>query len=162
LEAKNELRRHLSPWDLRELRLVRARKVAEKVAGGKSTRQVAAEEGISQTRVQQMLKLAREQGGYSPAGGTVTGRDGKTYPASRKKGRKTKEPDVEPAPEQLLDGTGYPVPERLRGVFEDGSLAEAAGHVEAALAALARSTSAAWLVEGVGATLKRAARQLRE
>jgi len=77
---ENLVRQHYAPAEVQRLRELRDRLIAAKTAEGKSTRQVAAELGISRETVR------RRSGdtGVSPEHAErVTGRDAKAYPAGQ-------------------------------------------------------------------------------
>ncbi len=158
LERANEHRRHLGPWDLRALREERVRRVAEARQAGKSQRTIAQEQGVSRATVRQDLDEAATGRGcpVDPPSGKVTGKDGRVRPARRR----STAADAAP-PDEVLDATGHPVPERLRAVFEDGSLVEAAALVEQAAGLVVASLSADHLGQGVVADLGRLAGRLR-
>ena len=81
----NTDRRHLTPDELQRVRAERIERVAAKRAEGKSLRAIADEEGVSPEQVRQDVKQATVKGlTVEPAGGTVTGRDGKTRTATPK------------------------------------------------------------------------------
>jgi hypothetical protein len=125
--ALNVARRHLTPEEQQAAHKSRVPRVAAKKQAGQSTREIAAEEGISQTQVQQDLKEAIEQGcSIEPEGGKTKRKGGGTYPASRKKEATvpggTVEPEsgkngTPPAPEPLWDALGREVPDAARPAF---------------------------------------------
>lgn len=81
----NEERRHLATEWLEARRKERVVRVAEAKADGKSTRQIAEDEGVSQTQVVADLKEAIEQGcSIEPDGGQVKAKGGRKYPSKRK------------------------------------------------------------------------------
>ncbi len=79
----NEERRHLTPQWLEQHRRERIDRIAEARKGGKSIRVIAEEEGVSVGTVQRDIQAATVSGGdtVEPAGGKVTGKDGRTRPA---------------------------------------------------------------------------------
>lgn len=80
----NDDRRHETPETVRARRQARVGRVAAKKRSGMSTRQIAEEEGVSQSQVVADLRAATEQGcSVDPPDGKVTGADGKTRPARR-------------------------------------------------------------------------------
>jgi hypothetical protein len=89
----NEHRRHLSQEWLEERRKERMARVVSKRAEGKSTRQIAEEEGVSQKRIIDDLKDAAARGmaqnesgdkGYSPdSSREIIGKDKKKYASTR-------------------------------------------------------------------------------
>jgi N6-adenosine-specific RNA methylase IME4 len=82
--ALNEHRRHLTAEELQELRRQRVQRVAEARRNGQSYRAIADQENVSESQVRQDVAAATAQGcAVDPAGGTVTGRDGKRRPAYR-------------------------------------------------------------------------------
>jgi ParB-like chromosome segregation protein Spo0J len=100
IEDANEHRRHLSPDFLRERARQRAERVKAGRRKGKSTRQLAKEEKVSQTQILKDFKAAEASGEHpcspetdagdtpaspEPEGGKVTGRDGKKYRAKKSK-----------------------------------------------------------------------------
>jgi hypothetical protein len=95
-ESLNVNRRQLSPEDRERMRAERIEQVAEDKRQGKSTRQIAEDRGISQTQVRLDLKEAGEQS-CSPDS-KVTGRDGKTYPATRPAPREPEQPRLTASP----------------------------------------------------------------
>jgi ParB-like chromosome segregation protein Spo0J len=86
-EQLNHCRRHLTPADWRDMaakRAERIRRVVEKRQQGKTQQQIADEEGISKPQVQRDLKEAVGTGvPTEPEAGTVKGKDGKTYKATK-------------------------------------------------------------------------------
>jgi hypothetical protein len=117
---------------------VRVREYDEKNPS-KSTRQAAADLGMSQSRVQQSRKSAEQ--GYSPAGvtqvtpETVTGRDGKQYPAKRRVEIVTVEDEL--------------YPDEYRKAFilrtrDAMSFAVYSGEVDAEVIAAAKRVAATW------------------
>jgi hypothetical protein len=136
IASLNEHRRHLTEDFLRQKREERVTRVAEKKSAGKSTRQIAEEEKVSQTQVMADLRTATEQG-YSvdPEDGKVKGRDNRTRTARPRKPRTPKaetngvappagstghpcpvEPEP-PPPDPGTDALGIPVPEPLAPAF---------------------------------------------
>lgn len=122
-QRANEERRHLTREWLDQRRKERIERVTQRRQEGASTRQIAAEEGVTQTQVLRDLKTATETRDVSvePPDGKVTGRDGKKRDAS-----KPAAPKKQPAskPKEPTDCEGNPLPERLRDVFADGFLEE--------------------------------------
>lgn len=105
----NEHRRHLSADEQQALRQERIRKVAEDRQQGMSKRQIAAKHGVSLGQVQRDVKDAGKSGVSPDTPATVTGRDGKTYPASRPAQAPTpSEPEPAPPPSQP---EAEPIPE---------------------------------------------------
>jgi hypothetical protein len=85
----NSDRRQMSPETIKRLKAERVKRVAAARRQGKSTREIAAEEGISQSQVVADLKAATEQGcSVEPQDGRVKGKDGKKRPAARKPKRR--------------------------------------------------------------------------
>jgi ParB-like chromosome segregation protein Spo0J len=143
-KAKQELarslnldRRHLTVEEQQAARKARVVRVAERRREGQSLRQIAEVEGIDPKQVR--LDLQKAGGEWSPpdpapaeagappgAPAKVKGRDGKSYPATRKKAppagangeaqARTNGPP--PAPEPLYDALGREVPARQRPAFE--------------------------------------------
>lgn len=114
IASLNEHRRHLTPGDrdrIQAARVERLKRVQDARKAGKSLRTIAEEEGVSLGQIQRDLQ---ESPGVSPdtpetpepeekpqvdvpePPKTVTGRDGKTYPATPKKTKPA--PDPEPLP----------------------------------------------------------------
>jgi hypothetical protein len=114
----NVCRRHLSLEELQVLRGERIERVAESRLEGKSTRQIAEEEGVSQKQVRLDLEKATEEG-YSvePKNGRVNGRDGKSRPAHQATeqgcsvGPQASGGPPGP-PETPTDQNGEPIPEK--------------------------------------------------
>lgn len=79
-DEKHLGRRNLTPEDYVRLRAERIIRVVDKRTEGKSLRTIADEEDVSESQVRNDLKAAGAQG-CAPEPETVTGRDGKTYPA---------------------------------------------------------------------------------
>jgi hypothetical protein len=136
IEAQNEIRRHEEPEVLANRRYERRMRIAEKKKEGKSDRQIAKEEGISQSQVQRDLKKASQlppPGSTEPDSETVTGTDGKKYKPRKtvaqkkaaKEGadRKRKEKKAQlkiadvPEAEELQDAMGESVPEVAISAF---------------------------------------------
>jgi ParB-like chromosome segregation protein Spo0J len=136
IAALNEHRRHLTVEEQEERRQERILRVAHARRKGKSTREIAEEEGVSQTQVLRDLRDGTEPGGsVEPEGGTVTGKDKKKRPAKGKRKPKAKAesngattpqeatpeeaaPD-EPAPEPGRDALGILVPLEAAAAFAD-------------------------------------------
>jgi len=78
--ALNLARRHLTPEDMMEARKERIARVGQARKQGKSQRAIAEEEGISRAQIRQDLK---DSGGQGCPPETITGKDGKTYPAKK-------------------------------------------------------------------------------
>lgn len=141
----NEERRMLTEEYIKGRRTERVERVVEARKSGKSTRQIAEEEGISQTQVLSDIKVGTEQGcSVEPKNGQVHGKDGKTRPARSRKPKANGEaptqeelakhiedvkdiPVVAPIAQEddpisepenvFVDGLGLPVPEELADVF---------------------------------------------
>jgi hypothetical protein len=125
----NEERRHLAPQWLEQRRRDRVDRVAEARREGKSTRVIAAEEGVSQGQVMRDLAAATESGdSVEPPNGQVVGKDKKKRSASGSKVKKqgknghstVKGLTVEPSDADetvILDAEGEPVPEQARDAF---------------------------------------------
>jgi hypothetical protein len=85
----NDKRRHDDPEAVRRRRAERIERVVEARSEGKSLRTIADDEDVSLGQIQRDLEDAVESGvsGDTPeAPATVTGRDGKSYPAERESG----------------------------------------------------------------------------
>lgn len=85
VEAMNDLRRHESAEQEAKRIEARRQRVVEARESGKSIRTIAEEEGVSRGSVENDLKEAPGVLGKTPGpeGGKVTGRDGKSYEASK-------------------------------------------------------------------------------
>lgn len=84
VERENELRKHFSQDYMERKRHLRIERVARMRAEGKSTRVIAEEEGVSKSQVERDLKASGVPGGDTcPPNGTVTGKDGKEYSATK-------------------------------------------------------------------------------
>lgn len=83
--AVNDARRHETAEEADERVAARRERAAEARASGKSTRTIAAEEGVSQATVLNDLKAKSGEQGCSPEKPKqkVTGRDGKKYEAKK-------------------------------------------------------------------------------
>ena len=95
-EQANHCRRHLTPKDWQAMAAARAervKRVAEKRQQGKSLRTIADEEGVSVKTVRDDIDESGVRGGTPDA--EVTGRDGKTYKAT-KPTKSTPEPVNQP------------------------------------------------------------------
>jgi ParB-like chromosome segregation protein Spo0J len=138
VEDANEHRRHLTPEQRQELARLRAERVAAGKRQGKSNRQLAEEEKVSEAQVRKDLK---KSGAHrcAPDSGKVTGRDGKKYRAKKSKAAPPPESDRaeaggltlydggEPAPADAVppadppcptDAVGISVPDKLTATFE--------------------------------------------
>ena len=136
VENMNDDRRHEEAEIIRRRRQERIKRVTQRKIEGKSNRQIAEEEGISEKTVREDLQsCSGADPGSAPendpsevenshVNGTVKGRDGKTYPAKPKKkaAAKPKEEKTEEAPKKkepptVTDAIGLAVPETLKEVF---------------------------------------------
>jgi hypothetical protein len=79
----NDHRRQDTPEAVQQRRRERIERVAAARAGGKSTRQIADAEGVSQSQVVADLKTATEQGCSVETPEKVVGKDGKSRPATQ-------------------------------------------------------------------------------
>jgi hypothetical protein len=145
--AMNDNRRHEHPDAVAERRRERQQRVAEKKKKGKSDRQIAKEEGISQSQVQRDLKKGSQlnrEGSTEPESETVIGIDGKKYSskktaehkkaakegaAKKRQGKKphlqlvtgdpTEVETFQPSQDEaVVDSQENPVPERLKSAFQ--------------------------------------------
>jgi ParB-like chromosome segregation protein Spo0J len=115
----NDARRHDDPAAIAARRAERVQRVAQARSEGESLRAIAEKEGVSHQQVARDLE--EHAADVSTVTGvtvdkpaapeTVTGRDGKVRPATRKK--------PEPAPDELdfVDAAGQEVPKHLRDLF---------------------------------------------
>jgi hypothetical protein len=120
ISSRNDQRRHESPSVVRARRAERIQRVAQARSEGESLRAIAEKEGVSKSQIERDLEehAADEPTvppgtvGKPPVPETVTGRDGKVRPATRKKA----EP---PAPDEsgFVDAAGQEVPKHLRDLF---------------------------------------------
>lgn len=84
VQRANEHRRHLTTEWLAAKRLERIERVSKARSEGKSTRQIAEEEGVSETQTRRDLAESAPYGAVgSPSDGKTTGKDGKIRPATR-------------------------------------------------------------------------------
>jgi DNA-binding CsgD family transcriptional regulator len=84
IETVQDLRRHESQERQMQRAEHRRERVVAKRQEGKSTREIAKDEGVSQSTVQSDLRKSTEQGcSVEPPSGTVVGQDGKKRPAKR-------------------------------------------------------------------------------
>jgi hypothetical protein len=131
----NDDRRHEEEEVVRRRRQERINRVAELRKQGKSQRQIAEDEGISRTQVQEDLKAASTgQGGWpvEPEDGKVTGKDGRTRRAKPRKtprqkaaeealaalNNKNEHAAEEPSePLELFDQAGEQVPPQAHEAF---------------------------------------------
>ena len=154
-------RRQLSPAELEEARRRRVKRIAEAYAGGRSTREIADRERVSQSQVARDLQEAvgAEPASGEPPGSPDTtanngkkignnsppktgnspapktqGRDGKAYKRKRKPSgeKSTRGRKPKPPPEpEVRDGLGNVVPHRLADLFTQTYLTESADALEA-------------------------------
>lgn len=156
-QRANEERRHLARDWLEQRRAARLERVAALRREGHSLPAIAEAEGVSVAQVRRDLDDAGRTlpgGKVTPAGGVVTGRDGRQQPARRTSVPEPRQPDrddrqdhPEEAPQEhpadepqreqppaagaVLDGEGNPVPERLCDIFADAFLAGAVRDLKA-------------------------------
>lgn len=116
----NEIRRHLSDDLIKQLREQRKLRIKTARSSGASTRQIAEAEGISQPAVLKVLKQGQVITKLSPDKDEpprVTGKDGKSYPATAKSGAGTND-DLGPH----KDERGDVLPDGLKDIFGDTRL----------------------------------------
>lgn len=147
VETQNDYRRHESMERLMQRREERIQRVARKRREGKSTRQIATEEGISESQVRRDLDASgAPPGAPENENGTTTGRDGKKYPAKQPPREREPGDDTEIEEKQARmdearagkyrpragrkDVLGNTVPDHLRDVFGDSALQESIAEVE--------------------------------
>jgi hypothetical protein len=127
IEDKNEHRRHLTPDFLSQRRAERIARVAEKRRAGKSTREIAEAEGVSQPQVLRDLQTAIDTGvSIAPEEGKVERKGGGTYPAKRPQkapadpavNGHVEPPEDDPPPGDIpCDSDGVELPEQAREAF---------------------------------------------
>lgn len=94
----NAARRHLKPGEMKELMKERQERVERVVVArseGKSTREIAKGEGVSQPQIIADIQTATDKGLSVPTPEKITGLDGKQRPSTRK----PKAAPVEPTPQ---------------------------------------------------------------
>jgi ParB-like chromosome segregation protein Spo0J len=144
----NADRRHMSPETIKRLKAKRVKRVAAGRRQGKSTRQIAEEEGISQSQVVADLKTATEQGcSVEPQEGKVSGKDGKKRRAARKP--KPRKPSV--AQRLAAETPSEPAAATAPGTSSDGG--GGLEDVRADLESLACDQSALTAIRFVAASL---------